>query len=41
MRRLIIFINLGFKQSESYYGIYVLHVHCDTLIIALYIDDLV
>ena len=36
-----LFINLGFKHYESNHNIYVLHVHGDTLIIAIYVDDLV
>ena len=35
-----LFINLGFTQSEFDYSIYVLHVNSETLVIALYFDDL-
>ena len=35
------FINLGFKRCESNHNIYVLHVHGDTLNVALYVDDFV
>ena len=35
------FVNLSFKRYESDHNIYVLHVHDDTLIVALYVDDLV
>ena len=35
------FITIGFKCCESNHGIYVLHVHGDTLIVALYFDYLV
>lgn len=35
-----IFINIGFKHHESNQSIYVLHVHGDTLINALCVDDL-
>ena len=35
------FVNLSFKRCESDHNIYVLHVHGDTLIVALYVDDLV
>ena len=34
-------VTLGFKCCESNHGIYVLHFHGDTLIVALYVDDLV
>ena len=35
-----LFINLGFKRYEANHSIYVLHVDGDTLIVALYVDDL-
>ena len=35
------FVNLGFKHCEFDHNIYVLHIHGDTLIVALYVDDLV
>ena len=35
------FVNLGFKQCESNHSIYVLHVEGDTLIVVVYVDDLV
>ena len=35
------FVNIGFKCCESDHNIYVLHVHGDTLIVALYVGDLV
>ena len=35
------FFNTGFKHFEFDCCIYVLHVHSDTLIIALYVDDLI
>jgi hypothetical protein len=35
------FLNFGFKCCESNHSIYVLHVNDDTLIVALYVDDLV
>ena len=35
------FINIGFKCCEFDHSIYVLHVHGDTLIMELYVDDLV
>ena len=35
------FINIGFKYCEYDHSIYVLHVHGDTLIVELYVDDLV
>jgi len=34
-------INLSLKHCEYNHNIYVLHVHGDTLIIALYVDDLI
>ena len=34
------FTNLGFKRYEYDHSIYVLHVDGDTLIFALYVDDL-
>ena len=34
------FTNLGFKCYEYDHNIYVLHVDGDTLIVALYVDDL-
>ena len=35
------FINIGFKGCECNHNIYVFHVHGDTLIIVVYVDDLV
>ena len=35
------FTNLGFKRYEANHSIYVLHVDGYTLIVALYVDDLV
>ena len=35
------FANISFKCCESDHNIYVLHAHGDTLIVALYVDDLV
>ena len=35
------FVNLSFKRGESDHNIYVLHVHGDTIIVALYVDDTV
>ena len=35
------FVNLSFKRCEFDHNIYVLHVHGDTLIVALHVDDLV
>ena len=35
------FVNLGFKCCESDHSIYVLHVKGDTLIVVVYLDDLV
>ena len=35
------FINIGFKYCEFDDNIYVLHAHGDTLIVELYVDDLV
>jgi hypothetical protein len=35
------FLNLGFKCCESYHNLYVLHAHGDTLIVVVYVDDLV
>ena len=35
------FINLGFKHCESNHSIYVLHVNGDTMIVVVYVDDLV
>ena len=35
------FVNLGFKHCESDHSIYVLHVKVDTLIVVVYVDDLV
>jgi hypothetical protein len=35
------FFNLGFKYCYSNHAIYVLHVNGETLIIALYVDELV
>ena len=35
------FFNIGFKHCESNQNIYVLHFHGDTLIVALYVDNLV
>jgi hypothetical protein len=35
------FVNLGFKHCESNHSIYVLHVKGDTLIVAVYVVDLV
>ena len=35
------FVNIGFKHHEYDHSIYVLHVNGDTLIVALYVDDLV
>ena len=34
-------VNLGFKHCEYDHSTYVLHVHGDTLVIALYVNDLV
>ena len=34
------FVNVGFKHCEFDHIIYVLHVHDDTLIVELYVDDL-
>ena len=36
-----LFLNLGFKHCQFDHNIYVFHVHNDTLIVALYVDDLV
>ena len=36
-----LFVNIGFTYCESNHNIYVLHVHGDTLNVALYVDDLV
>ena len=36
-----LFVNLDFKHCESDHNIYVLHVNGDTLIVVLYVDDLV
>jgi hypothetical protein len=35
------FLNLDLKRCESYHSIYVLHVNGETLIVALYVDDLI
>ena len=35
------FINIGFKCCESNQIIYVLHVHGDAFIVAIYVDDLI
>jgi hypothetical protein len=35
------FLNLGFKHCESDHSLYVLHTHGDTLIVVVYVDDLV
>ena len=35
------FVILGFKNYESYHSIYVLNVQGDTLVVAIYVDDLV
>ena len=35
------FFSIGFKHCEYDHCIYVLHVHGDTLTLALYVDDLV
>ena len=32
------FINLGFKHCELDHNIYVLHIHGDTLLVALYVE---
>ena len=36
-----LFVYIGFKHCEYDHNIYVLHVHGDTLVMALYVDDLV
>jgi hypothetical protein len=36
-----LFIHLGFKHCEFDHSLYVLHTHGDTLIVVLYVDDLV
>jgi hypothetical protein len=35
------FLNLGFKHCESDHSLYVLHDNGDTLIVVVYVDDLV
>ena len=35
------FFNLGFKSCEYSHNIYILHLHGEALIVALYVDDLV
>jgi hypothetical protein len=35
------FINIGFKHCKSDHSLYVLHVNGDTLIVVVYVDDLV
>ena len=35
------FFNLGFKHCESDHSIYVFHLHGNTLIIYVYVDDLI
>jgi hypothetical protein len=36
-----LFLRLGFKHCESDHGLYVLYTHGNTLIIVVYVDDLV
>ena len=36
-----LFLNIGFKVCEYDIIIYVLHVHCDNFIVALYVHNLV
>jgi hypothetical protein len=34
-------VSLAFKCCESYHSLYVLHVYVNTLIVSIYVDDLV